>query len=93
MSNEEKERIENIIPILPDLENNIICGNSLISENEIDIDNLSKEEFLEIIPLDMIWGEEKKFDIILGNPPYLQTKEIEQSTSKKEIELYKKNIY
>ena len=78
MSNEEKERIENIIPILPDLENNIICGNSLI------------EEFLEIIPLDMIWGEEKKFGIILGNPPYLQTKEIEQSTSKKEIELYKK---
>lgn len=90
LSNEEKERIENIIPILPDLENNIICGNSLINENEIDIDNLSKEEFLEIIPLDMIWGEEKKFDIILGNPPYLQTKEIEQSTSKKEIELYKK---
>lgn len=90
LENEDRERIENFIPILPNLEENIICGNSLINETEIDIDNLSKEEFFEIMPLDGIWEREKKFDIILGNPPYLQTKEIEQSTLKKEIKLYKK---
>lgn len=88
LANEDIERIEKLTPILPSLKENIIWGNSLVNDSEIDILILSKQEIIEIIPL-----EEKiskiKFDIILGNPPYLQTKELKATVFEKEFEKYK----
>lgn len=88
LANEDIERIEKLTPILPSLKENIIWGNSLVNDSEIDILTLDRQEMIEIIPL-----EEKiskiKFDIILGNPPYLQTKELKATVLEKEFEKYK----
>lgn len=88
LANEDVERLENITPILPSLKKNIIWGNSLINDKEIDILDLEKNEMIEIIPLEEKISE-IKFDIILGNPPYLQTKELKESVLEKEFEKYK----
>lgn len=88
LSNEDIERIKNITPILPSLKENIIWGNSLINDSEIDILKLETKELLEIVPLEENISK-IKFDIILGNPPYLQTKELKESVINKEFEKYK----
>ena len=89
LSYENKERIVEIAPILPSLKDTIICGNSLINEQDINITKVSYEKIIEIAPMRDNVFEELKFDIIIGNPPYLQTKEILESTPKEEIEVYK----
>ena len=66
----------NDIQPLPNLDNNIRCGNSLISPNDLDLEELSSEEIFEINPFD--WNEqfseifeEGGFDAVIGNPPYV----------------------
>ena len=63
---------------LPDLGSNIKCGNSLISSDFYDVypqETFSFEDKLNVNAFD--WSSkffkdwEKKFDIIIGNPPYL----------------------
>lgn len=88
LANEDIERLEKLIPILPSLKENIIWGNSLINDKEISILDLDKNEIIEIIPLEEKISE-IKFDVILGNPPYLQTKELKESVPNKEFEKYK----
>lgn len=91
LSFEKSERIGEITPILPSLEKTIIWGNSLVDMNDIDINSLSFEESLDIVPMDInVEFEKEKYDIILGNPPYMKTEEIKNSTLKQEIEVYKK---
>lgn len=64
----EKER-----PLLA-LSNNIRCGNSLISDKNITSKAFNwYEEFPDII-------ENGGFDVIVGNPPYLSWKDIEERT-------------
>lgn len=61
---------------LPDLDNNIKCGNSLIGLDLINIcSDLSQEEIKRINPFN--WSEEFQeaiqsggFDVIIGNPPW-----------------------
>jgi len=67
-------------PALPNLDKNIQFGNSLISSNEID-----EEEFEIINPFN--FGD-TKFDIIVGNPPYMSTEHIKKFTPI-ELPLYK----
>lgn len=87
LSYEGKERVEKVKPILPTLENNIRCGNSLVNMSDFDLPNLSSEELFEINPmLDGLLGE--KYDVIIGNPPYLSKEDIKQSTNSKEIAVY-----
>jgi hypothetical protein len=69
-------------PILPDLSNNIFYGNSLLSPVEVSDTNAE----LVINPLD--FGE-LKFDVIVGNPPYLKSEDMKNITPL-ELPLYKK---
>lgn len=92
LSFEKSERIREITPILPSLEKTIIWGNTLVDVKDIDITNLSFEEAIDIVPMEEDSGfKDERFDIILGNPPYMRTEEIKGTTSSKEIEVYKKN--
>lgn len=60
---------------LPDLGSNIKCGNSLISTDILNQQELNNEEIFKINPFD--WEEEFSevfknggFDVVIGNPPY-----------------------
>jgi len=66
-------------PALPDLEENICFGNSLIDSVE------GNEELIN--PYDF---EDKKFDVIVGNPPYMSTEDMKKFTPL-EKSIYKKN--
>lgn len=69
------------VPALPDLSNNIHFGNSLISKTDVEAKNQS-----EINPYD--FGE-RKFNVIIGNPPYMTIEHIGQLTPL-ELPLYKR---
>ncbi len=69
-------------PILPDLSDNILFGNSLLSPELIE----SPEDQLTINPFDFAG---KRFDIIVGNPPYMKSEDMKNITPL-ELPLYKK---
>jgi Eco57I restriction-modification methylase len=71
-------------PALPKLENNIFYGNSLIESHSVRADDLE-----EINPFDF---NELKFDVIVGNPPYLATENIKQFTPK-ELSIYRSTYH
>ena len=73
LENEEMNSLGDTTPYLPDLNNNLRWGNSLISTT--DIGNLSQEDQDTINPFD--FGEER-FDAIIGNPPYMSTEHIKK---------------
>ena len=69
-------------PILPDLKDNIIFGNSLIDENDV----ASDDDALVINPYS--FGD-TRFDVIVGNPPYMKSADMLKYYPK-EIQYYKK---
>ncbi|MCC4414489.1 Eco57I restriction-modification methylase domain-containing protein [Limosilactobacillus reuteri] len=91
---ESPERFRGQLPIIPSLDKNIKSQNSLISKDDISnllrkrpelLNDLSDDEIDVINPNS---GDLQHFDVILGNPPYLNTEEMIAS-SKLEFELYK----
>ncbi|OXZ40161.1 Eco57I restriction-modification methylase domain-containing protein [Finegoldia magna] len=88
LSNEKAESVENISPILPNLKNTIINANSLVSDEDIDLTTTPLDSLYEIVPLDIENIKNQKFDIILGNPPYLKKEDILNSTPEIETNLY-----
>ena len=61
--------------LLPDLGQNIVCGNSLIDWDIIKTEGLSDTEALTLRPLDFAVAfrntmKEGGFDALVGNPPY-----------------------
>ncbi|WP_203265155.1 Eco57I restriction-modification methylase domain-containing protein [Streptococcus uberis] len=92
LSKESKERVEDIIPILPSLHNNIICSNSLITDSDIDITRISHDDLFDIMPMNSNKENYYLFDVIIGNPPYLSTEDIKNSTPNVEILAYKKKF-
>lgn len=88
LSNEDRERIEDISPILPSLTKTIVCANSLVSDADIDIVSVNKDDLYEIMPMRSEDERQMQFDIIIGNPPYLKKEDIINSTPKEEISAY-----
>lgn len=92
LSNENKERIEEVMPILPSLQNNIVCANGLITNEDFDVTCVSREELFEIMPMNSREEKNYRFDAVVGNPPYLMTEDIKNSTPEVEIDSYKRKF-
>lgn len=72
LEDEDVDSLSAFHPILPSLDQNIFFGNSLLSSNNVTSDLLE-----EINPFD--FGE-RRFDLIVGNPPYMKTEDIKKFT-------------
>ncbi|MFA7360458.1 MAG: Eco57I restriction-modification methylase domain-containing protein [Candidatus Kapaibacterium sp.] len=81
LENEDLNSINSTIPVLPDLENNIFFGNSLVNSKQI---STRKVESV-INPFDF---SNLKFDVIVGNPPYMKSEDMKNITPY-ELPLYK----
>jgi type I restriction-modification system DNA methylase subunit len=76
-----------IIPgraILPMLDKNIRCGNSLISGSPLGLKDLFGEDFYKTKPFDWktefrkIMIDEGGFDVVIGNPPYIKIQKLQE---------------
>jgi hypothetical protein len=81
LESEDNSSIGEGKPILPSLDENIFFGNSLLDTSVTSTDDLE-----EINPFDF----PEQFDVIIGNPPYLNTEDMKNITPK-ELPLYKKH--
>ncbi|HGO5810258.1 TPA: Eco57I restriction-modification methylase domain-containing protein [Mannheimia haemolytica] len=85
LENESDVTIANKISILPNLDQNILWGNSLIDLR----DKLTGKEKLKVNPINL---QEYKFNVIIGNPPYLAT-EYMSSLYPEEFKIYKSKYF
>ncbi|MCK5027057.1 MAG: N-6 DNA methylase [Candidatus Pacebacteria bacterium] len=69
-------------PILPDLSSNIHFGNTLITQQDVK----EKKAVSEINPFDFA---KERYDVIVGNPPYMKSEDMKQFTPL-ELPIYKK---
>jgi hypothetical protein len=82
LESEDENSTNKTKPILPDLSNNIFYGNSLLNPEQV----IEKEQD-EINPFDF---STHKFDVIVGNPPYMKSEDMKNITPL-ELPLYKTN--
>lgn len=84
LEGESNPSLENQKNLLPDLSDNIFFGNSLVSpENIKHIENGQREK---INPFDF---KDKKFHIIIGNPPYMKSEDMKRLTPMEHSKVYK----
>lgn len=92
IEDETTPSVETANPILPNLDKNIVYGNSLVGNQEISHTTLTTDELIDIVPLDWnIVNEGNLFDAIVGNPPYVSTEGMHTLLTSREFDLYKKN--
>lgn len=90
------EAQQKLIPerVLPNLGDNIKCGNSLVGTDILEED-LSFDEITKINPFDweseFAFGGEFSFDVVIGNPPYVRIQNLNE-TLKESYTLFYKNI-
>ncbi len=91
IEDETEHSVHGVVPILPDMSQNIFYGNALISNEDICNKKLSDDDLIAMAPLD--WGSvfQESFDVIIGNPPYVSTQGMHTLLPKAEFKLYKKN--
>lgn len=70
-------------PVLPDLSENIFFGNSLLNPSQVE-----RKNQIEINPFDF---SKLRFDVIVGNPPYMKSEDMKNITPL-ELPLYKTNF-
>jgi hypothetical protein len=80
LESEDVDSINKSKPILPDLSSNIFYGNSLLNPDQVD-----EENHEEVNPFDF---STHRFDIIVGNPPYMKSEDMKNITPL-ELSLYK----
>jgi type I restriction-modification system DNA methylase subunit len=91
IENETAPSVEESTPILPNLDSNILFGNSLVSDEELVGINTTDDDIVSIAPFD--WGDinnGRKFDAIIGNPPYVNTEGLHALVSATEFAVYDK---
>ena len=92
IENESAPSVEDESPILPNLDNNIMVGNSLVSPKEASHAGATFEETKHIVPFDWDWiNNGKPFDAIIGNPPYVKTEDLHNLLPAAEMRAYKDN--
>lgn len=80
--------------VLPMLDKNILCGNSLISGDVLKLKEYFGEEWYKVKPFNWqkdfeeIVVDEGGFDVVIGNPPYIKTQMLQDSQSES-ISFYK----
>lgn len=88
IEDETSPSVKNVAPILPNLDKNVLTGNSLIERDDIQSSDL--ELIKKVRPFN--WktiNNGEQFDIILGNPPYEKTEDIHLFETDEEISIYK----
>ena len=79
----EEETRETRKKILPNMKNNIKCGNSLISDSRFDKAFNWNAQFPDVF-------RDGGFDVVVGNPPYVKARDSKDKISRKFIEKSKK---
>ena len=91
IEDETAPSVAEVFPILPDLGDNIQFGNSLVSQAELTGIGAANHQMMEIAPFD--WKAINNgcgFDVIIGNPPYVNTEGMHMLLPSAEVEVYKK---
>lgn len=89
LEDENEPSVKMVDPILPNLDANIQHGNALVDRRALTELDPSVQELVQIVPFD--WDEinsGEKFDVILGNPPYVKTEDIKKLHTQKERKIY-----
>jgi len=90
IEDETEPSVQDATPILPNLAKNIKHGNALIADSDLENTGVSTKELLEIVPFD--WNDinnGEKFDVVLGNPPYVKTEDMHSLSNTLEFGIYK----
>lgn len=75
----EKLRDSTVSPILPSMKENIEHGNSIVEDSFLnDISNHEITDQLRIIKKALPHNFKSKYDVVLGNPPYIEQKLLKQ---------------
>lgn len=88
IEDETDPSVRNVLPILPNLDSNILIGNSLIERDDLNTSNL--ELITRIRPFN--WkniNNGEQFDIVIGNPPYVKTEDLHLLETEEEMAVYK----
>lgn len=56
---------------LPDIDQNVVCANSLLSTSDLDLSDLADVDKLKPLNWDQNPATAAGFDVLLGNPPYV----------------------
>jgi type I restriction-modification system DNA methylase subunit len=90
IENETSPSVVDSNPILPVLDCNILHGNSLISDSELDGMNISDTDHASIVPFNWIMiNNGEPFNAIIGNPPCVSTEDLHALVPAVEFNAYK----